>query len=191
MKLIKTISVATFALMLGTWSTVSRSEDYSEQDELANSSPASLFYATATFTDGSGNNQNDFAQSIGISPGSNTQADGYIVDPVNNQVNLKFSIYNGQSSFGYKSGNIQIYWNTIPAGYSSASAFMKAVKVSGTKAAEKSIITVFMSGPQKKPSSQEKLPRSCFSSRCIRLTELRSRRLAPMAKGRIHPQYRY
>ncbi|UZR30198.1 hypothetical protein [Methylococcus mesophilus] len=137
MKLIKIITVATLAFMLGAWSSASRSEDYSKQDESANSSPASLFYATATFTDGSGNNQNDFAQPIGISPGSNTPADGYIVDPVNNQVNLKFTIYNGQSSFGYKSGNIQIYWSTIPAGYASTSAFMKAVKVSGTKGSGK------------------------------------------------------
>lgn len=137
MKLRNIIAIATLAFMLGAWSTVSRSENYSKQVELANSSPADLFYATATFTDGSGNNQNDFAQPIGIAPGSNTPADGYIVDPVNNLVNLKFTIYNGQSSFGYKSGKFQIYWNTIPAGYSSASAFMKAVKVSGTKGSGK------------------------------------------------------
>lgn len=133
MKLRNVITVVTLALSYGTWPSFSQCASFSNQEQSASSSSASQFYAIAQFTDGSGNNRQDFAQPIAQAPGSNAPADGYILDPTNNMVNLKFTIDNGDSSLGYKSGNVKIIWSAIPAGYSSPSAFMNSVKVTGTK----------------------------------------------------------
>lgn len=127
------ITRVVFALSCGAWSNFTQCESPGAQARVARSSTPEQFYATVHFVDGSGNNERSFAQPIAQAPGSNTPADGYIVDPKNNMVNLKFTIDNGQSSSGYKSGNVKIVWDAIPAGYASASAFLKGVKVSGTK----------------------------------------------------------
>lgn len=127
------LTVVTLALSCGAWPSFSQSQSSGGQRQSSSSASANPFFAMAQFTNGSGNNPRDFAQPIGQAPGSNAPADGYILDPTNNLVNLKFTIDNGDSSLGYKPGNVKIVWSAIPSGYSSPSAFMNSVKVTGTK----------------------------------------------------------
>lgn len=131
------IAGVTLALSLAAWPGFSQQASVRGQEPSSSSSSAVALYAMARFTDGSGNNHGDFAQPIGQAPGSNVPADGYILDPTNNLVNLKFTVDNGDSSLGYTSGNVKIVWSAIPAGYASPSAFMNSVKVSGTKGSAK------------------------------------------------------
>lgn len=129
----KIVIAAALVLSFLVWPNVSWCETPTNSAMPSANSPASLFFASATFTDASGKNSKYFAQPVGPYNGSNAPGDGYIIDPYKNNVNLVVTLYNGKSSFGYKKGNVKIFWDFVPLGYASASDFMKAVKVSGTK----------------------------------------------------------